>query len=148
VSEKDVLGRIEGSWTDKLYYTLGSAPFAKSAEKVLLLDLQPLTQIPKLVPPIEKQLPNESQRFWQDVTAAIMSKQYSQATNLKQEIEEKQRQKAAERKAQNREWKPRFFTGAVTPVGRPELTEEGKLALRRLQEDNYELEESNDRGAY
>jgi len=30
VPEKDVLGRIEGCWTDKVYYTLGSQPFAKS----------------------------------------------------------------------------------------------------------------------
>jgi hypothetical protein len=30
VPEKDVLGRVEGCWTDKVYYTLGSQPFAKS----------------------------------------------------------------------------------------------------------------------
>jgi len=30
VPEKDVLARIEGSWTDKVYYTLGGAPFAKT----------------------------------------------------------------------------------------------------------------------
>lgn len=29
VSDKDVLGRIEGSWQDKVYYTLGSKPFSK-----------------------------------------------------------------------------------------------------------------------
>lgn len=31
VPEKEVLGRIEGSWQDKVYYTLGSKPFAKVA---------------------------------------------------------------------------------------------------------------------
>ena len=30
VCEKDVLARIEGCWTDKVYFTLGSEPFAKS----------------------------------------------------------------------------------------------------------------------
>jgi hypothetical protein len=31
VSDKDVLARIEGSWQDKVYYTLGNQPFAKSS---------------------------------------------------------------------------------------------------------------------
>jgi hypothetical protein len=31
VPEKEVLARIEGNWQDKLYYTLGSKPFAKVA---------------------------------------------------------------------------------------------------------------------
>jgi oxysterol-binding protein-related protein 9/10/11 len=30
VPEKDVIGRIEGSWMDKVYYTLGNGPFAKA----------------------------------------------------------------------------------------------------------------------
>lgn len=43
VPEKDVLGRIEGCWTDKVYYTLGSQPFAKSTVRptipyIVLLD--------------------------------------------------------------------------------------------------------------
>jgi oxysterol-binding protein-related protein 9/10/11 len=30
VPEKDVLGRIEGSWMDKIYYSLGSGSFASA----------------------------------------------------------------------------------------------------------------------
>jgi oxysterol-binding protein-related protein 9/10/11 len=30
VPDKDVLGRIEGNWQDKVYYTLGNQPFAKA----------------------------------------------------------------------------------------------------------------------
>jgi hypothetical protein len=30
IAEKDVLARIEGIWTDKIYYTLGSEPVANS----------------------------------------------------------------------------------------------------------------------
>jgi len=30
VSDKDVVGRIEGSWTDKIYFTKGSTSFSKS----------------------------------------------------------------------------------------------------------------------
>jgi hypothetical protein len=109
-------------------------------EKILIIDLNPLDAIAKIVPPLEQQLPNESLKFWDSVTNAIVGKQYSHATNLKTEIEEKQRQKAAERKAADKEWKPRFFTGAVTPVGRPDLTPDGEAALKGLHAEQYQLE--------
>jgi hypothetical protein len=96
---------------------------------------------------MEQQLPNESRKFWQGVTDAIVGKQYSLATTLKQEIEERQRQKAAERKAQDKEWQPRFFTGALTPVGKPDLTEDGRLALKGLHEGRFELEGNKELGA-
>jgi hypothetical protein len=161
---KDIIARIEGSWMDKVYYTLGSDPFASATpdvsvtnfstslqltdqDKHLIIDLQPLFPVPKTVPPLEEQLPNESQRFWNDVTVAIKSKQYSVATNLKVAIEDKQRAKAAERKELERDWQPRFFTGAVTPVGKPELTEDGKKALDGLHNDIWKLEENKEYGA-
>jgi len=71
---------------------------------------------PKTVPPTELQLPNESRRFWKDLTDAILSKQFNLSNTVKQEIEEKQRQKATERKTNGTEWKPRYFTGAVSRV--------------------------------
>ena len=116
-------------------------------EPTLLIDLRPLYPLPKIIPPETKQLPNESRRFWHNVTAAILDKQFGQATKLKQELEERQREKAAERKERNLEWKPRFFTGSVTPAGKPDLTAEGKLALQRLYEGDFHLEESVVTGA-
>ncbi|KAI4627351.1 uncharacterized protein J4E88_001391 [Alternaria novae-zelandiae] len=148
VAEKDVLARIEGNWQDKVYYTLGSKPFAKVAEKNLIIDLNPLDPVAKIVPPLEQQLPNESLKFWDGVTNAIVGKQYGLATNLKTEIEEKQRQKAAERKAAEKEWKPRFFTGAVTPVGRPDLTKDGEEALKGLHAENYQLPPNEEYAAF
>ena len=112
-----------------------------------MVDLNPLFPAPKIIPPEDSQLPNESRRFWHDVTEAITNKQYSLATKLKQELEERQREKAAARKAQNEEWKPRFFTASVTPMGKPELTEEGRQALKALNAGNYKLEESLVTGA-
>ncbi len=61
---------------------------------------------------------------------------------LKQELEEGQRRKAKEREETGTEWQPRFFVGAVTPLGKPELTDEGKEALRKLQAGDWELKES------
>jgi hypothetical protein len=92
-------------------------------------------------------LSNESLKFWGQVTNAIVDKQFTEATRIKQEIEERQRQKAAERKEKQEEWKPRFFTGAVTPLGKPELTEEGQKALEGVRTGNYVLEESTVQGA-
>jgi hypothetical protein len=106
------------------------------------MDLVPLTVAPKILPPEEVQLPNESLRFWAGVTEAITSRQFSRATTLKQEIEERQREKARQREAAGVEWHPRFFTGAVTPLGRPELTDEGKEVLKNLYEGKWDLEES------
>lgn len=163
VPDKLVLARIEGNWQDKVYYTLGSQPFAKSSvsspqsiplsyltvsqEKIMLIDLHPLHPVPKVIPPMEQQLPNESLKYWDGVTNAIVNKQYSLATTLKQEIEERQRTKAAERKAQGKEWQPRFFTGAVTPVGKPDLTQDGEKALKGLHEGRYDLEPNKELGA-
>ena len=111
------------------------------------MDLRPLFPIAKIIPPIDQQLPNESQRFWAGVTAAIKSKQYTEATKLKQEIEERQRDKATLRKEKNEEWRPRFFTEAVTADGKPDLTEEGKKALQGLQAEDYGLPQAEFTGA-
>jgi hypothetical protein len=46
-----------------------------------------------------------------------------------------------EREAMGAGWTPRFFTGAVTPVGKPELTAEGERALKLLEAGEWTLEE-------
>jgi phage protein D len=112
-----------------------------------LIDLNPLFPVPKTIPPEAEQLQNESVRFWRHVTEAIVDKKFAQATKLKQELEERQRAKAAARQAKNEEWKPRFFTGSVTPIGKPDLTDDGRLALKGLDEGNFHLEESAVMGA-
>jgi len=111
------------------------------------MDLTPLSVAPKILPPAEKQLPNESLRLWSGVTDAIVSKQFSRATTLKQELEERQRDRAKAREENKTPWKPRFFTGTVTPLGKPELTEEGRQVLKALQEQRWELKESDVTGA-
>lgn len=147
VPDKDVLARIEGCWHDKIYYSLGSGPVNKAAEKILLIDVNPLHPVPKIIPPEDTQLPNESRKFWGGVTEAILNKQYSLATTRKQELEERQRQKAAERQAKNEGWQPRFFSNATDADGKPDLTEEGRKALDGLHKGDYKLEESKELGA-
>jgi len=142
VPRGDILAKIHGSWHEQIYYTLPN-----ETEPRLLIDVAPLFPVAKIAPPEQYQLPNESRRFWSQVTTAILEKQYGQATKFKHEIEDRQRQKAAERKEKSEEWKPRFFTGAVTPLGKPHLTEEGKQVLKGLAEDDFYLEESKVMGA-
>ncbi|KAL3470188.1 hypothetical protein BJX99DRAFT_239928 [Aspergillus californicus] len=142
VPEGKILAKISGSWHGQMYYTL-----AGMTEPQLLIDIAPLFPVAKDLPPEESQLSNESRKFWSGVTEAITDKKYGQATKLKQEIEERQRQKAAERQTKNEEWKPRFFTGAVTPQGKPTLSEEGAVALEGLRNEKYELKESETQGA-
>ena len=116
-------------------------------DKTLLVDLNPLHPIPKSVPPEASQLPNESHQFWAPLTNAIRSKNWNEASNAKHTIEERQRAKAAERKASNKDWQPRFFTASVTPKGRPELTEDGWAAIKKLHEHDYNLEPNKELGA-
>lgn len=107
------------------------------------MDLNPLSVATKITPPVSSQLPNESNRQWASVTEAITSRQFSRATQLKTDIEERQREKAKEREEAEMEWQPRFFTGAVTPLGRPELTSDGKEVLEKLQRGEWDLRESD-----
>jgi oxysterol-binding protein-related protein 9/10/11 len=153
VPQKDILANIDGCWQDQVYYSIPSTPAVQTTDgtdainKHLLIDLTPLLPVPKTVPPEHDQLPNESRRFWKDVTTAILSRQYAEATRVKQALEQRQRDKTEERKARNEEWKPRFFAGAVFPKGRPDLSEEGEAVLRGLQEGHHRLEEAGDTGA-
>jgi oxysterol-binding protein-related protein 9/10/11 len=150
VPSKDILANIDGCWQEQVYYSISSTNAVKNEltaeatpRKQLLVDLTPLLPVPKIVPPEVDQLPNESRRFWKDVTFAILGKQYGEATKTKQALEQRQRDKAEDRKRKNEEWKPRFFTGAVVPKGRPDLNEEGQAVLRGLQQGDYRLKEAD-----
>ena len=142
VPDKDILGRIDGCWRDKVYFSRGSTPWKKVSDddKILLVDLNPLQPIAKICPPHEEQLPNESRRFWKDVTDAILSKQYSTATTRKQELEEAQRQVAAKRQKDLKKWIPIYFTTVTESDGRPALNEVGKGAMEGMHDEKWHLE--------
>ncbi|KAK4556408.1 hypothetical protein LTR86_006552 [Recurvomyces mirabilis] len=149
VSDKDILGRIDGMWTDKVWFSPGATDFKKTSEKdrILLIDVNPLRPVPKICPPMNEQLPNESRLFWNEVTEAITAKQFSVATAKKTDIEERQREKAAQRKQGQTEWRPRYFTKATEPSGRPELTEDGRRAVVGMEQGSWHLEPQAEYGA-
>ena len=102
--------------------------------------MDPLFPLAKTCPAPEEQLPNESRKKWEQVTEAIHAKDYGRATQLKQDIEEQQREKAAERLEKQAPFKPRFFDDMAERVGQPHLSEEGRKALQGLNAGNYKLE--------
>jgi len=63
-----------------------------------------LSVVPKTVRPLGEQLPNESRKLWEGVTSNLLKKEYGEANRIKQQIEQRQRDLAAERKKNNTSW--------------------------------------------
>jgi len=147
VPSKDVLVNLEGCWQEQITYTIPKSEAVKAlkdveptSDKQLLIDLSPLMPVPKIVPPPEHQLPNESRTFWKDVTSAILEKRFADATRIKQDLEQIQRDKATKRKELNVEFQPRFFTAATESSGKPDLNEEGRQILDGMQKKAFHLD--------
>ncbi|KAI1398628.1 hypothetical protein F4819DRAFT_21984 [Hypoxylon fuscum] len=142
VPDSDVVARLGGVWKDRIVFTLGPKPLDSHPpeKQITIIDLNPLAVAPKSLPPKEKQAEHESLTLWDGVTQAIMSKQFSKATNVKVELEEKQREKARERERNNEIWKPVFFDQVTDKRGTPDLTEKGRQVLERAQKEDWNLE--------
>lgn len=143
VPAEDVLVRLGGAWKEKIVFTMGPEPLNSHppAEQTTIIDIAPLAVAPKVVPPMEKQMPHESLKMWGEVTKAIHSKQFSRATTVKQELEEAQREKAREREKNGETWKPVFFAQVTDKGGKPELTDKGREVLKRAQEGDWNMED-------
>jgi oxysterol-binding protein-related protein 9/10/11 len=141
VPDKEVLAKIEGSWQEQIFYWLAGDKKAEKdpSARQLLMDVSPLMPVPKICPPPEDQLVNESRTFWKDLTVAIQEKRYGDANRIKQNIEQAQRDKAAERKEKDVTWTPRFFQEVTDPDGKPHLSAEGKQAMEGLLSKNFKL---------
>lgn len=142
VPEADILVRLNGPWKEKIDMTIGPKPVNThpAEEQTTIIDILPLSVAPKELPPKEQQLANESLQLWGGVTDAILSKQFSKATVIKQELEEKQREKARERERTGEEWKPVFFVQPTGNGGKPDLTDKGRLVLERAQKGDWSMD--------
>ncbi|KAH6996898.1 hypothetical protein EDB80DRAFT_136569 [Ilyonectria destructans] len=143
VPDEDVLARLNGPWREKVMFTLGSRPIktVPIEEQYTIIDIEPLNVAPKVLPPREAQLPNESLKLWGGVTDAILSKQFSKATQVKVELEEAQREKARQREADKAPFQPVFFKHVTGNGGKPDLTEKGRQVLERAQKGEWSLED-------
>ncbi|KAI0336723.1 hypothetical protein GY45DRAFT_1290568 [Cubamyces sp. BRFM 1775] len=141
VPHERVLAVFDGSWRGRIRWKRVDAP---DSEYATLIDLTPLHPVPKVVRPLEKQLPNESRKLWENVTSRLLKKEYSEATKHKLAIEQKQRDDTAERKRKGVKFVPRYFDPDISS-GMPTLTEEGRKALEEeLKEPaDHKLEEES-----
>ncbi|CAG8654756.1 6888_t:CDS:2, partial [Paraglomus occultum] len=128
VDEEAVLCEVYGSWRGEVH-----AKIRRTNETRLVLNMEAIDPIPKIVKPIAEQGPLESRKVWQNVTSAILSKDYSHATKEKQLVEERQRQKAAAAKAKKEEFEPAFFKLPVVN-GQPQLKDDGIQMLKQLND--------------
>ncbi|CAP64585.1 uncharacterized protein PODANS_5_8600 [Podospora anserina S mat+] len=142
VPVEDILIRLGGAWKEKIVFTVGNKPLESHPpeQQITIIDVAPLSVAPKVLPPVEKQLPNESLQLWSEVTKAIHAKQFGKATTVKQELEEAQREKAREREKKGETWTPVFFEQATDKAGKPSLTEKGREVLRRAQAGNWDMD--------
>ncbi|WVQ81738.1 hypothetical protein IAT38_003863 [Cryptococcus sp. DSM 104549] len=123
VPSDKVVAHIEGNWMKQIRYRLKG-----EKEWKVLLDLDLLALIPKDVRPLEEQDEQESRKMWDTVTQHLLSKNWGEATKNKQIIEQKQRDRAAQRKAAGETHESRYFDPDYES-GKPKLTEDGKKAL-------------------
>ncbi|KAG8897225.1 hypothetical protein FRB99_008355 [Tulasnella sp. 403] len=124
VPSKPVAATFDGSWRKKVEWKK-----AGSNTVATLIDIDLLSVVPKTVRPLEQQLPNESRKLWEGVTSNLLSKNYGEATKVKQAIEQRQRDIAAQRKAKNIEFVPTYFEADISS-GKPALTEAGRKAVQ------------------
>ncbi|XP_075148466.1 oxysterol-binding protein-related protein 8 isoform X2 [Haematobia irritans] len=104
---KETLATISGHWDAEM-----RIKDAKTGEDSILFAANKETMKQRLmryVVPIESQLPNESERLWNLVSAAIRRDDQVGATEEKTVLEESQRNAAKERKVTLTEWEPQHF---------------------------------------
>ncbi|KAL2752159.1 hypothetical protein ACRALDRAFT_1066215 [Sodiomyces alcalophilus JCM 7366] len=142
VPESDIVARLNGQWREKVELTVGPKPFDSHPpeQRVTIIDLAPLTVAPKIIPPREMQRENESLTLWSGVSEAIISKQFGKATQVKQELEERQRELARERERTGVPFQPVFFQQVVGNGGQPELTDKGREVLERARKGDWSLD--------
>lgn len=101
VPKEVAVAYFEGSWRSRVRWRRADA--SPDDEQATLLDLTPLLVVPKRVRPIEKQHAYESRKLWENVTNNLLAKEYGEATKHKHAIEQRQRDKAAEKKKKGEE---------------------------------------------
>lgn len=110
-----VVGNLEGAWRKQIKWRKKGDKVSRNGTRYglstilmdscllfqewrTLIDMEILDLVPKEVRPVEEQEEMESRRLWDPVTQQIMVKNWGEATKQKQVVEQRQRDKAAQRK--------------------------------------------------
>lgn len=113
-----LLWTLSGDWQGKV-----TATNVKTGKSFLLIDMEGADKIKRhrIEKPDEKQGPLESQKVWAEVNAAILGKDFSQASRSKTAVEEKQRTLLAARKRNGlMTFSPNLFDLVAVPRYGPE----------------------------
>ncbi|KAM0791001.1 hypothetical protein ACM66B_004301 [Microbotryomycetes sp. NB124-2] len=136
VKSDQVVANLTGCWRGQV-----KIKFRDSDEERTLIDMVPLAVQPKTVAPLSEQDELETRRVWEPVSKALLDKDFSLASKNKQALEQKQRDKAAERKKNDEVYRPRFFEPEPDQLdewdGRPRLTEQGREAIEAMFKANW-----------
>ncbi|GAN02531.1 oxysterol binding protein [Mucor ambiguus] len=121
-STQEILYEISGQWSGELFIKKYTPPEKSSISELLsltkksakeeerpdlMVDVRDYAKYPLLVP--EHQEQKESRRLWAKLTEGLLANNQDMATDEKTKVEDEERALRKERKANNIEWKPRFF---------------------------------------
>ncbi|KAI1486952.1 Oxysterol-binding protein [Biscogniauxia mediterranea] len=105
----ETLFEISGYWSEEMHIK-----DLRTGKKEMFFNGAKAKASKPRVRPIEEQDERESQRLWQKTAQAIKEKNHTLATDEKTKIEERQREEAASRDANDVDWHPRLFR-AIKP---------------------------------
>ncbi|XP_036001233.1 oxysterol-binding protein-related protein 10-like isoform X2 [Fundulus heteroclitus] len=98
-----IVCKAQGEWNGTLEFT-----YSSGETKVIDTSKLPVTR--KKLRPVERQGRTESRRLWQHVTKSLKEGNIDEATAHKHRLEESQRVEERKRAADNKPWKPKYFT--------------------------------------
>lgn len=102
-----IVAHLDGSWRSRVRWrrvpSTGPLNSGLDADYATLVDMSTMNVVPKRVRPLEKQHTFESRRLWESVTNKLIAREFGEANRNKQTIEQRQRDKAAERKRKGEE---------------------------------------------
>ena len=130
----EALYELSGSWHSEMSiknlqvrayeWPRSSADCEQTGQKEVLFDAKRAPHTPPQVRSLEEQTDGESQKLWLKTCTAIRNTDHNAATDEKTKIEEAQREKAARRQQEGKEWRPKLFRPVQGGAGGSEEGEE------------------------
>ncbi|KAL9084796.1 MAG: hypothetical protein Q9159_005032 [Coniocarpon cinnabarinum] len=113
-----ILFEVSGEWNGKMF-----VKDSASGKQDLVFDATSARETYPNARPVEEQEECESQRLWLKTTQALKRRDHEAATEEKSRIEDRQREEAARRGAEDK-WEPKLFRQVQNGAGSPDEGEE------------------------
>lgn len=119
-STGEVLYEISGMWHEEMFIKN-----VATGQREMFFDATHAKPSNPQARPIAEQEERESQRLWELTAKAVKERNHEVATDEKTKIEDRQREEAAARVQENKEWQPRLFRAVKPSTEESEQGEEG-----------------------